>query len=144
MSLDLCIFSSNISRDRINIQPAMGSPCLHPLSRGILRLGFPLRQVTDSKSSSSMFIQSIISSENPKALRVFSMNLKLILSKALEKSTRRSMPGRLLAVAEAKMSQVDLVTSAIYLPGRYAFCQLLIILSRIGFSLFVIIPDIIL
>ena len=89
----------------------MGSPWLHPLLRGILRLGFPLRHVTDSKSSSKMFIHPIISSEKPNALSVFSMNLKTMLSNAFEKSTRRRMPGKLFAVAEAKISYVDLVTS---------------------------------
>ena len=50
--------------------------------------------------------------------RVFSMNSKEMLSKALEKSTKSSNPGKLFCLACAKISYVVLVTSAMYLPGK--------------------------
>ena len=58
-----------------------------------------------------------------KNLREFSMNLKDILSKAVEKSICSIRPGRLLFFACWNISKVFLVTSPMYLSGRGAFCQ---------------------
>ena len=72
------------------------------------------------------------------------MNSKEMLSKALLKSICSMIPGKLCALALANRSKVFLVTSPMYLCGRYAFCHGEINLSRIGFSLFVSVPEMIL
>ena len=53
-----------------------------------------------------------------KNLRVFSMNLKEMLSKAFEKSICSMRPGRLFFLACWNMSKVFLVISPMYLSGR--------------------------
>ena len=53
-----------------------------------------------------------------KNLRVFSMNLNEMLSKAFEKSICSISPGRLLFFACWNMSKVFLVTLPMYLSGR--------------------------
>ena len=77
-------------------------------------------------------------------LRVFLMNSKEMLSKALEKLIWSMRPGRLCVLVCWNRSKVFLVTSPMNLFGRYAFCQGEIILSKIGLSLEVKTPEAIL
>ena len=90
------------------------------------------------------FIQDIYVGLRLNKLSVFSMNLKEILSKALEKSIWSMRPGRLCVLACWKRSKVFLVMSPINLFGKYAFCQGEIILSRMGLSREVKTPEAIL
>ena len=78
------------------------------------------------------------------SLSVFSMNANEMLSNALEKSICSMRPGRLFVLACWKRSKVFLVTSPMNRFGRYAFCHGEMILSRIGFSLAVRTPEVIL
>ena len=88
----------------MNKYPAMGSPCLQPLPTLILGVGKPFMRMEDLKFLRGEFIQWIYFWDNPKIFRVFSMNLKDMLSKALEKSICSIRPGRLLFFADWKRS----------------------------------------
>ena len=128
----------------MNKYPAIGSPCLHPLPTWILGVGKPLMRMEDWKFLRRELIQWMYLGLRLNNLSVFSINSKEMLSNALEKSICSMSPGRLLSFACWKRSNVFLVMSPMYLPGRYAFCQGCISLSRRGFSLWVRTPDAIL
>ena len=83
----------------MNRYPAIGSPCLHPLPTLILGVGKPFIRIEDWKFFRREFIQWMYLGLMPKNLRVFSMNLKEMLSKAFEKSICSMSPGRLLFMA---------------------------------------------
>ena len=80
MSLELLSFRSRSSMHMINRYPAMGSPCLQPLPTLILGVGKPFMRMEDWKFLRREFIQWMYFGENPKVFRVFSMNLKDMLS----------------------------------------------------------------
>ena len=122
----------------------MGSPCLQPLPMWILGVGYPLMRMDDWKFLRRVFIQDMYVGLRLKSLSVFSMNANEMLSNALEKSICSMRPGRLFAFACWKRSKVFLVTSPMNRFGRYAFCHGEMILSRIGFSLAVRTPEVIL
>ena len=84
----------------MNRYPAMGSSCLQPLPTLFLGVGKPFMRMEDWKFLRREFIQWIYFWENPKFFRVFSMNLKDMLSKALEKSICSIWPGRLSFFAD--------------------------------------------
>ena len=70
----------------INRYPAMGSPCLQPLPTLILGVGKPFIMMDDWKFLSRVLIHEMYLGFRLNSLRVFSMNSKEMLSKALEKS----------------------------------------------------------
>ena len=92
-------FRSSNSMQIMNKYPAIGSPCLHPLPTLILGVGKPLIRMEDWKFLRRELIQWMYLGLRPKNFRVFSMNLKEMLSKALEKSICSMSPGRLLFLA---------------------------------------------
>ena len=111
-------FRYRSSMQIMNRYPAIGSPCLQPLPTFILGVGKPFIRMEDWKFFSRKFIQWMYLVLRPKNFRVFSMNLKEMLSKALEKSICSISPGRLLFFECWNMSKVFLLTSPMYLSGR--------------------------
>ena len=95
MSLQFWSLSRRSSTHMMKRYPAMGSPCLQPLPTLILGVGKPLIRMEDWKFLRREFIQEMYVGLRLNNLSVFSMNLKKMLSKALEKSICSMRPGRL-------------------------------------------------
>ena len=98
-------------------------------------------RIEDWKSLSRAVIQCMNLGSRLNHLRVLSMKSNEMLSNALEKSICSMRPGRLFCLACWNMSNMFLVTSPMYLPGKYAFYQGLISLSNMGFRRLVRTPD---
>ena len=116
--MQLCSFSRRSSTQIMNRYPAIGSPCLHPLPTLILGVGNPFIIMDDWKFLRRVLIHEIYFGFKLNNLRVFSMNSKDMLSKALEKSICSIRPGRLLDFACWKRSKVFLVMSPMNLFGK--------------------------
>ena len=96
---DWVIFRSSNSTQIMNRYPAIGSPCLQPLPTCILGVGKPFIKIEDWKFLRRALIQWMNFGFKLNHFRVFSMNSKDMLSKALEKSIWSIRPGRLLSLA---------------------------------------------
>ena len=99
MSLQLWSLSRRSSTHIMKRYPAIGSPCLQPLPTLILGVGEPFIRMEDWKFLRREFIHEMYVGLRLNKFRVFSMNTKEMLSKALEKSICSMIPGRLCVLA---------------------------------------------
>ena len=108
----------NISTATINSSAAMGSPCLAPLCSLKYADRFPAWSTPAWKSVISVLIYDINLSPKPKCLRESLMNLWLMQSNALLKSTANISPNLFFCLASSITSHVVTLFSLMYLSLR--------------------------
>jgi hypothetical protein len=93
-----------------------GSPCLIPLVGEKGREGTPLMRIEKKEEEVRFMIQSTQEGSNPKARSIECIYSQLILSKSLERSSFKSIPGVRVFCREWITSCAKMTLSSICLP----------------------------